>query len=278
MKRIFFIALMVLCSYSGYPQVSLSVMSFNIRYDNPEDGVHAWKNRQEAVSAMLKGERPVIIGMQEVLHHQLNDILDGLPGYSYKGVGRDDGKVAGEYSPVLYDSTIVQCRKSGFFWLSSQPMAAGSLGWDAVCPRICTWAAFIHKESQRPFYVFNTHYDHIGKRARNISSQLLTRMIDSITGGCPVILCGDFNASAFSSEINRIIDQDLAMSKPLTENSLADSCTFTGFSKTNRECRQIDFIFYSKQFTQESYLLMENPDSAYPLSDHRAVKVGLFLK
>src|SRR5512138_3465563 len=152
---------------------SLTVMSYNIRYDNPGDGRNAWPNRKDRLIQLIRDESPDLIGLQEALHHQLTDILNGVEGYAMVGVGRDDGKQKGEYSAILYRTSAFELRDENTFWLSETPEVPGSKSWDAAITRVVTWARFRDIKSKKVFFAFNTHFDHMGKEARRESAKLL---------------------------------------------------------------------------------------------------------
>ena len=92
-----------------------------------------------------------IIALQEVLHGQLVDIhgllnRDTPKKWEYIGVGRDDGKTRGEYSPIFYNTEIHELISWRYFWLSETPERPGR-GWDAASVRICTVGRFGFKLS-----------------------------------------------------------------------------------------------------------------------------------
>lgn len=183
---------------------SIRCMSFNIRYDNEEDGPNSWNFRKDLASDMLRFHQVHIAGMQEVLHHQLQDLEARLPEYAWIGTGREDGSTRGEYAPVFYLKEYYSPTRSGVFWLSEQPNTPGSLGWDAACIRIATWAEFnVVKTGQRLFFI-NTHFDHVGAVAMRNSAILLKNRICELAGKNPILLTGDFNNTA-DSEVYRIL-------------------------------------------------------------------------
>ncbi|MEM8889234.1 MAG: endonuclease/exonuclease/phosphatase family protein, partial [Bacteroidota bacterium] len=140
-------------------------MTYNLRYDNPNDGENRWDLRKEFLRDQLKFFEPDVMGIQEGLKHQL-DYLDGeLSAYSYIGVGRDDGKEKGEYTAIFYKADKLSLIRQSTFWLSESPDEI-SVGWDAALERICTYALFEEKAGGAKFYVFNTHFDHRGEKAR----------------------------------------------------------------------------------------------------------------
>ena len=131
-----------------------------------------------------------IIGTQEGLHHQLNDLMDRLPNYDYIGVGRDDGKIEGEHSAIFYKTDMFELKDNGDFWLSedtSQP----NKGWDAVLPRICSWGKFQEKTSGLIFLSLYVHFDHVAPELRKESAKLILDKIKMIAGDFLHLLTGD---------------------------------------------------------------------------------------
>lgn len=253
----------------------VSIMTFNVRFDNPGDGVNAWPHRKEAVIRMLQREQVVVVGLQEALIHQLNDLKTGLPGMTWFGKGRDDGKTGGEFSAILYDSTWFEHIEGNTFWLSPTPEVPGVKGWDAACPRVVTWILLKNRETGNSFYVINTHFDHVGETARKQSALMVSALAKKMASKFPVILLGDFNASP-ESEVISII----ASNSGLTEvSTLAEKyrpsteCTFTGFD--GKACEHIDFIWISPNIQAESYQIIDNDNGFNRLSDHRPVKAIL---
>ncbi len=181
-------------------------MTFNIRLNLASDSLNAWPYRKDKVALHVLFMQTVILGVQEALPEQMNDLHLLLKRYRSIGVGREDGKNKGEFSAIFYDTTLVALTASGTFWLSETPFIAGSKGWDAALPRIVTWGKFTTRNSQIVFFLFNTHFDHMGKEARRQSSRLLLKMIDSIAGSAPVIAMGDFNALPDEEPIRVITD------------------------------------------------------------------------
>src|SRR5689334_14278278 len=173
------IPLVLLFVFMGSYAQPLKVMTYNIRYDNPGDGVNAWPNRIEKVTALIRKYNPDIIGVQEALHHQLQDLVRVLPDYSYVGVGRDDGKVKGEFSAILFRNSRFGLLSDSTFWLSETPQIPGSKSWDAAITRLVTEAKFFDKELRTDFIVFNTHFDHIGKEARMNSGAYIAGAVAS---------------------------------------------------------------------------------------------------
>ena len=133
----------------------LNVLSFNIRYPNPNDGVHYWPNRKNLVSSIIRFYDADIIGLQEAFRSQLDDLSADFPNFQWEGVCRTDGSTQptpdNEFSAIFYNSSKLKVLQSGTFWLSPTPNIVGSKGWDAALPRIVTWAQFEIVSSGKQF-------------------------------------------------------------------------------------------------------------------------------
>lgn len=268
--RIFSVVLFLLMSSLAFTQ-SVKVMSYNIRFDNPADGVNAWPNRIEKVAALIRKYNPDIIGVQEALHHQLHDLIRVLPDYSFIGVGRDDGKEAGEYSAILYKHGRFGLLSNQTHWLSETPEIPGSKSWDAAITRIVTIARFYDKELKREFGIFNTHFDHVGKEARvHSAQQLLNLVTDARTKNenLPIVLTGDFNCERNEAPYEVLIKNELLHdTKPAND----PTGTFCEFEVGSIECRAIDYIFHTKEWILRGYKVIEDHDGKYYPSDHLPV-------
>lgn len=175
----------------------LRVMTFNIRYGTAPDGENAWEKRRELLVETIRAFQPDLLGTQECLAGQAEFLRGALPGYGCVGVGRDDGKLAGEMCAVFYREDRLQLAAEGHFWLSETPEIAGSRGWDAALPRIVSWARLRDRaDTLRTLVCFDTHFDHVGEAARLASAKLLRARAQAVAGGAPVIILGDFNAPA----------------------------------------------------------------------------------
>lgn len=248
----------------------LTVLSYNIRYDNPNDGENQWKYRKERVANYIKEIRPDIIGMQEVLDPQLVFLDVSLTEFSFVGVGREDGKTKGEYSPILYNSNRLTLLQTDTFWLSETPKVI-SVGWDAALERICTYAQFKHKETGQKFWVFNTHFDHIGELARIQSAKLIHQKIKMLnTNNFPVIITGDFNLTPDTAPIKIFQNAyvDVMQKTPTNANNYG---TFTGFDKLSNGEDRIDYIFQKGLKTIKSTHIWLKTISGGWASDHHPV-------
>ncbi len=274
--RLYILSFLAIClsSVTGYSQ-SPTIMTYNIKYDNVNDTVNNWNDRKSSMVELIVTEAPDVVGMQEVLHNQLNYLNEELSGYDYVGVGREDGKQKGEYSPILYQKEKYELLKSNTFWLSKTPDQI-SVGWDAALERICTYALLKEKSTDKEFYVFNTHFDHRGDKARKKSVKLILKKIDAInTQDLPVVLMGDLNLSPEKKSIQYLskkMTDGLEVAKSKNEGP---SGTFNGFNLQDPITQRIDYIF-TRGFSVSSYEhIDERLKSGKHISDHLPVKAEL---
>lgn len=184
---------------------SLTVMTFNIRYQDPNDGPNGWSSRKGKVAATIDFPEVDVAGLQEALIGQIRDLESLLPGFGWIGAGREDGEEKGEFCPIFYrKSRLKPVGRKRVFWLSEDPGKPGPPGWDGACPRIVTVAEFEDLATGRRFFFYNTHLDHIGEKARVESAKLILKDIGERTGGSSVFVTGDFNCDA-GSEAYRIL-------------------------------------------------------------------------
>ena len=236
------------------------VGSYNIRYKNAQDSLRGdlWTKRCQVICDQVNFMSPDIFGAQEVLYPQLQDMLRGLDGYDYIGVGRDDGKQAGEYAAIFYKKNRVRLLNQGNFWLSETPEQPG-LGWDAACIRICTWGKFKNLRTKKKFYYFNLHMDHVGIQARREAAKLVVARIKEIAKGAPVVLTGDFNVDQYD-EIYRIFTDSGVLKDSYVSARLrfAENGTFNSFKSDLFTKSRIDHIFVSPKTRVEAYGVLTN--------------------
>lgn len=246
--------------------------TFNVRYDNPEDGQNNWKYRKDKVADFIKKQHIDIIGMQEVLHNQLEDLKARLPEYAEVGVGRDDGKTKGEYSPLFFRKDKFELLDSHTFWLSQYPDSAGFIGWDGACTRIATWAKLKDKKTGKIFMAVNTHFDHVGTEARKNSALLIIKKIQEIVGKRPAVLTGDFNVSDKWEAYKTITSNAFVMKDAykIAKKREGVNYTFHDFGKVPmKEREKIDYIFVTPQITVlDAYIPREAKGPTGYLSDH----------
>lgn len=267
------VALVLTCGPQPEGQ-SLTVMSFNIRYGTADDGENSWALRRELVFDVIRQHDPDVLGVQEALRFQLDEIGAAVPGYGELGVGRDDGREAGEYAAIMYRADRFELSDSGTFWFSDEPERAGSIGWGANLPRICTWARLTERDSGRAFYIFNVHFDHQSQESRERSAELLMARVDARTHADPVIVTGDFNAGEDNPAVLYLLGAGGAESKTVLRDSYRvlhpeaiDVGTFNEF-EGRMTGPKIDAILVSGSWNVESAAIVRiSVDGRYP-SDH----------
>lgn len=246
MKKVLLLLVMVGCLMSTLSAASpskrsvlyrqqpgtIKLISYNIRFDSDYsrrlDGANAWDYRKEATLNMIEQEAPSAFGLQEAMAHQVQYIQKAFPQYKHVGVGRDDGRKAGEFMAIFYLKKQFKLLNSGTFWLSETPEQV-SKGWDADCKRTLTWVQLQEKSTGKTFFYFNTHLDHLGDTARRESVKLITRLIEEkVPAGMPVILGGDMNSDIDSPIFAPLADIHLQNAREVapTTDHLA---TFNGF-------------------------------------------------
>ncbi len=276
--KIWLLATMFSLVSMGLKAQQITIGTFNIRYDNPRDSGNLWVDRAPIVSNLIRFHGFDILGIQEGLKNQLDDMSAALPEYARYGKGRDDGKDAGEHSAIYYKKDRFKLLKSGDFWLSETPDVPGK-GWDVTCcNRICSWVYLEDVKTKKQFYAFNVHYDHQGVIARRESSKLILKKISEIVGNKPVLLTGDFNGGRDSewyktiATSNQLVDVHSKVKFPYANNSSSN-----GF-RIPRGTSVIDHIFMSNQFSASKWgILTDTYYGKFP-SDHFPVLAEVTLK
>ncbi len=236
--------LMVAQSLTGATN-ELNVMTFNLRFAS-NSKPNSWPERRPVVKALLDTTKPDVIGTQEGLYGQLDNIAEDQPDYAYIGVGREGGS-RGEFSAIFYRKNRLIAREYDHFWLSETPALIGSKSWNSSLPRMVTWARFADRGSGREFYVFNTHFDHMSQAARTNSSALIRSRVEALKTTLPVFVIGDFNASAGRNPAYEILlgDGVLIDSWPkATERRGKEVATFHNFKGPREADDRIDWVTY----------------------------------
>lgn len=235
--------MLVLCLHAQ----ELNVMTFNIRYNNPGDSLNSWPNRKDKAVSQILFHDVQLLGVQEALVDQMSDLQQGLKKFKSVGIGRNGG-TKDEYSAIFYDSTRFKLLNSQTFWLSEHPDQVASVGWDAALSRIVTWAKFKDLKTKKKFYFFNTHFDHVGKKARAESAKMILQRVKEIAGNSPVIVTGDFNSYSSDEPYKLMVNANNP--DRLTDTKYASVTphygpegTFNGFQGKEIANEPIDHIF-----------------------------------
>ncbi len=264
------------CSGKSKKQ-GIEVITLNVRLDTPVDSANAWPNRVSYVCDYLKEEKPDLLGMQEVLLNQYQELDSALSDYTSVGAGRNDGGKGGEMNPVFFRKERFDMVRTKTFWLSETPDSAGSMAWGAGLPRIVTWVELVEKETQQHLYFFNTHFAHDSDSARINSSKLLLMAVDSITGETPFVVTGDFNMD--KNSVGYSILTGPYESVPLFVDTYTISerapqgltYTFNGFRHEPGDSR-IDYVFVRNGMKVFEHETPELTDYDIFISDHWPVR------
>jgi endonuclease/exonuclease/phosphatase family metal-dependent hydrolase len=283
MKKLFYLFFALAFLSCNSEPIDVNVMSFNVRYDNPGDSLNSWQYRKDVAAQIIKDQNIDILGAQEVLINQMNDLRERLPEFVSVGVGRVDGKEEGEFSALFYNKNRFTEVESGYFWLSETPEVAGSKGWDGACERVATWAKLKDKASGKEVFAMNTHLDHVGKVARQEGVTLLLQRATELAKGTPVILTGDFNARPESDVIKHVTSLEtqghLIDSRIVAKEVLGLEGTFHDFGRYDLDVEgRIDYIFVSDGVTVNKYESIPAKLNGIYLSDHTPIVAHLSIK
>ncbi len=252
----------------------MAVMSYNIRYDNPGDSLNSWPYRKEALTNQIKMYNPGILGIQEGMPHQVEYLDDHLSNYDYIGIGRDQGGDSNEFTAIYFKTTKYELvvDSDSTIWLSPS-RSKNSVGWDAALPRIVTWGKFLNKKTGESFYVFNTHFDHRGEKARRESAKLITSMVKKVAKESPVVLTGDFNTKPGSKPYQTITSTLIDGWENSVLEPVGPSFTGSGFdvAQSLDNTARIDYIFVNDRFTVQKIEAITTFRKGRYLSDHLPV-------
>jgi endonuclease/exonuclease/phosphatase family metal-dependent hydrolase len=194
-----------ICFGQSRKEAPFTIIQYNIRLNTPNDKDNAWPFRKEKVAGLLRFHGADIYNVQEALPEQMDELNTLMPEFDHVGVGRDDGKRSGEHMGIFYKRARFQKLNSGMFWLSETPDKPG-LGWDAACNRYVQWIKLKDKITKKTFYVFDTHFDHVGMKAREESVNMILRYMEDINQEkLPLILTGDLNLVKTSAPVMSIL-------------------------------------------------------------------------
>lgn len=269
-KMFLFQMLIMISLFTAALGQTTKLITYNIRYDNPNDGDNIWDNRKSKMASLLNYYEPSFFGIQEGLLHQVEYLDSCLTAYEYIGVGRDDGKQKGEYCALFYDTRSYKVIIDSTFWLSEAPDTPSS-GWDADLNRICTYGLFENLDTQKRIWVMNTHFDHRGEMARQNSARLISQRIEQMNRDhLPLVLMGDFNATSEQKPI-QILKAHLSDALEISEKPFyGPPGTSNGF-RNEEIVRRIDYLF-TRNVKVLSYAHIDDRlDNNNHISDHLPV-------
>ena len=264
--------------------LDVRVATSNVRYMCADDGENNWEFRKERLAATLAGINADVIGTQEAYHEQKVFLQKKLKDYNVVGVGREDGKKKGEHSAIFYNKKRFRALDCGNFWLSETPDVP-SLGWDAACIRIATWAFLEEKSTGKKFFFVNTHLDHVGVVARREGVALLCRKAREIGGDCPMVITGDFNIYKESKEIEDIKAMGLVHVYDIAAGKKLQKASWHAYEDMDRHAKNvglptpqiIDYIFISQGSCSYYEIMSPKASDGGFVSDHCPVYADICL-
>lgn len=286
-----FLLLVVLLVTTSAPGVAaqapaaepLTVMSFNIRYGTANDGENRWENRRAALFELMRAGNADVIGLQEALFSQIQEILVAVPGYAVTGVGRDDGRTKGEFSAILFRTTRLTLSDAGTFWLSDTPEVVASTTWGNTITRICSWARFIDRDG-RAFWHYNVHLDHQSQPSRERSTALLAQRIGARAGrGEPAIVTGDFNVGESNPALVPLVGTPATPGRfvdtyRVVDPSATEVGTFTAFDPARTAGDKIDYVLVPRGTEVLGAAIIRTARNGKLPSDHFPVIARVRLK
>lgn len=254
----------------AWPQAALAealtVASFNIRYGTAKDGDNAWPKRRDLVFETIRAMDADVLGLQEALAFQREEIERAFPGYAAIGRGRNKGG-GGEQCTILVRRDRVEVVASGTFWLSDTPESPASTHWGNRITRICTWATLRDLKTGKAFTVLNTHFDHESQSSRLKSGTLLAARLPALCGDRPSVVMGDLNADEDNPAVEALRGAGLRDTYRVKHPEVVDAGTFNGF-EGRADGRKIDYVLVSKEWDVSSAdIVRVHEDGRYP-SDH----------
>lgn len=244
MKKYFSLSFlfMVLITFA---QQNLSVMSYNIRLGSVDDGANHWNIRKQKLVDLINYYDADFIGVQEAQIPQLDFIKQNNPQLAFIGKPRSEDENA-EYSAIFYKKDQYNVLEQKTSWLSETPDKV-SKGWDAAYNRIITYGLFQDKKTKKTFWVINTHFDHVGKVARQKSLELIDKLIQDLTKkkNVPTFFMGDFNMDHNDASVKFIQNKylDTRLNADLV---YGPNFTWEDFKFDVQGTEILDYIFYKK--------------------------------
>ncbi len=290
----FLLAILAIAARSAVAEpAELRVMSFNIRYSSPKDREAASENnwadakypRRERAIRVIRDNRPDLLGVQEARELQVKDLRKALPEYAFYGIGRDDGKMAGEFSGIFYRKDRFNKNDAGSFWLSATPEKPGTSFYLAIdaCPRIASWVRLTDNKAHREFVLLNMHWDHISEEARQKSATLVRERLAKLANGLPAIVTGDLNSYEDTPAVKGLMGDNDAGRKladsfrELHPQRSPNEASFDDWKGT-LEGSRIDFILHTGEFSPvAAEIVRTNYEGHWP-SDHYPVAATLKLE
>lgn len=248
---------------------ALRVMSFNVRFASTNQP-NAWSDRRPIMKDCIRKADPDVIGTQETLFLQVNDLAEDFPEFDWIGLGREGGS-HGEFMAVFYRKARLRPLEFDHFWLSDTPDRIGSATWGHENRRMVTWVKFLDRKTDQVFYFFNTHLDHKVQLAREKGAALIRERIAALNTKLPIILTGDFNAAAGKNKAYSILTDENFLTDTWTSAKTRRNesvGTFNDFKMAVEGAPRIDWILTRNGVSADSIEIVTFDRKGKFPSDH----------
>ncbi|MCR2817521.1 endonuclease/exonuclease/phosphatase family protein [Microbacterium sp. zg.Y1090] len=253
----------------------LHVMTFNVRRRMPRllaRPADDWRRRRDRVAALLQGERPTLLGVQEALPDQAQAIGAALgPGYRRVGHGRQPGP-RGEACPLFFDTERLQLVDWRQTALSDEPDRPGSTSWGNVIPRVLVRATLRDLSTGAVFAAFNTHLDVFSAQARLRGAEEIRRQVGGLA--LPAVVMGDLNAGPDSAAVAALLAADDLVDgwRAATQRLTPEWGTYGGYRAPRSGRGRIDWIAVTPDVeVRRAAINPQRIDGGWP-SDHLPVQ------
>ncbi|MGP4088893.1 endonuclease/exonuclease/phosphatase family protein [Streptomyces sp. KR55] len=256
----------------------LEAMSFNLRFASTSEP-NSWAVRRPVMRELLRRERPHVIGTQEGLYQQLQDIEADLgPHYDWIGTGRAGGS-RDEFMAIFYDTRRLAPVEYDHFWLSDTPDVIGSNTWGGGSIRMVTWVRFRDlRDAGREFYFLNTHLDNRSQEARARAAALTVQRIAGLDRSLPLLVTGDFNVAAHGDPVyDTLLGAGLVDTWEQAAERSALYGTFHGYRPLAPDGDRIDWILATPGVTVHRVEINTFSMNGQFPSDHLPVQASLTL-
>lgn len=244
--------------------MSITVMTFNLRYDKPDPGIQQWEKRFTAIASLIQHYQPDLLGTQEGKIHQLGDLQSLLPEYQYIG-GDRTGTGKGEHCAIFYKHQVLKLEETQDFYLSDTPEIPGSITWGNRLPRMATWGTFSIHSDPISITIVNTHLDHENAKARDLGAALVNEKLTQFSDENYLLLTGDFNTSPHNAA-RKVFANNPKIQDSLSSIPLEKQKTFHNF--TGSAWDAIDTIYCDRRFQIQQITIDDKQwDGLWP-SDH----------
>lgn len=261
-------------------KIDVSICTFNIMIQGSKphilkDGTDiSWSKRLPIITNFFKTHDFDIICCQEPIPMQVEDLKKSLGKYDiyYKPVRTTMNP--SPCNPVYFKRSRFELLDKGEFYYSKTPEVESN-DWDSPRSRCCTWVKLREKKTGKEFYIFNTHFTHIGKIAKAESAKILVKKIAEIAKGTLCFAMGDLNSIPTSTGIQHLSNCGIIKDSKVASMSepIGDGASFHGFRPDNPKAMRIDYIFVGSNVEVKSYCLDKKKYGDIHSSDHYPVYI-----